>query len=330
MPKNKAVIKKHKARRKNNKKPLWRQPKDRSKAISITVHEQATFTSTILVEADELDGVEGLTHDLPLHVVKQEPQEPASRRRLKTIFDVDGGVDPLVGAPKDVQKNLDALALHLQKFPDDDDAFAKIHCYIHKYLLGLIFKKFTWVPGHDSNDLYQESLIAISKKAIPNFNPNKGMSFLNFAKMVINRHLITILNSAKKRKKDVPLNQAISLDHNPSSGDDDDENCILSNIISDNKITTLPYEDLAKRESFAKSLATLKTRLSPFESLVLDQYLQKLSYNEIAKNVSKATGIKYNAKAIDNGLLRLRRKCFDLLKECGANGENEIPIMFEN
>ena len=101
------------------------------------------------------------------------------------IFNIASVEDPLIGTPKEVRKELDVLALKMQRHPNNNDCFNKIHFYIHKYLLGLVFKKFSFIKGQDESDMYQESLIALFKKAIPKFNPNKGMSFLNFAKMCI-------------------------------------------------------------------------------------------------------------------------------------------------
>jgi len=201
----------------------------------------------------------------------------------------------------------------MQKHPNDNYCFDKIHFYIHKYLLGLVFKKFNFIKGQDENDMYQESLIALFKKAIPNFNPNKGMSFLNFAKMCITRHLITILHASKHRKKDIPMNTSISMDHAPTE-QDDHEMPPLSNIIADNNNKTLPYKKMSDKEIYNQTLDLLKNRLSTFEIIVLEEYLNEKSYREVAKNVSKRLSARCDAKSIDNGLLRIRKKAQELIK----------------
>jgi len=244
------------------------------------------------------------------------------KQQIKTIFDVNEIEDGLVGTPKEVREELDQLALHMQKHPRDNEAFLKIRAYIHKYLLGLVFKKFKYINGNDHTDIYQETLIAISKKAIPGFNPNKGMSFLNFAKMCITRHLITILHASKHRRKDMPMNKAISLDQCPI--ENEDGNCSLSNVITDEKHSAPPYKELLSNESFTKTLTELKKRLSPLEILVLEEYLKDLSYDEIARNVTKM-GMKCDSKTADNSLYRVRLKSARLLKELGEDG---APIMF--
>ena len=252
-------------------------------------------------------------------VVKVQKQNP-----IKNIYDVHEIEDPLIGTPKEVQIELDGLALYMQKHPEDDVAFARIHTYVHKYLLGLVFKKFSFVRGNDENDIYQEALIAISKKAIPNFNPFKGMSFLNFAKMCINRHLITILHASNHRRKDMPINQAISLDQHPI--DNDDGNCSLANVITDDKHSVPPYKEMANREAILRTLNSLRSRLSKFEIMALEQYLQDCSYKEAAQSITKSTGKRYKEKSVDNALLRIRKKAADILKEC--NAEELVPILF--
>ena len=256
--------------------------------------------------------------DLEVEEIEEKKSAP-----IKTMFDAKAIEDPLVGTPKEVQKELDGLALYMQKHPDDDVAFQKVEVYVHKYLLGLVFKKYSFVRGQDEKDMYQEALIAIFKKAIPNFNPHKGMSFLNFAKMCINRHLITILHASRNRRKDMPINQAISLDQCPMDGEDG--NCTLANIIADDKNSAPPYKELANKECYQRTLNTIRTHLSKFEIIVLDEYLNDHSYKEAARNITKKTGIRYNEKSVDNALLRIRKKAAEIISE---HDEEAIPLLF--
>ena len=229
-----------------------------------------------------------------------------------SFFDInDEADDQLIGTPKEVRKELDALALRMQKRPNNSD-FDKIHYYIHKYLLGLVFKKFNFIKGYDENDMYQESLIALSRKAIPKFNPNKGMSFLNFAKMCINRHLITILHASRNRKKDIPMNTAVSIDHSPVEHDDG-EMSPLSNVIADDNNKTLPYKKMVDKETFMHTFEAIQCKLSSFETVVLEEYLNEKSYREVAKGVTRRLSKRHNAKSIDNALLRIRKKAQEIV-----------------
>lgn len=215
--------------------------------------------------------------------------------------------------------HLDECALKLQKDPKDEDAFETIHSALHKYIVGQAFHRFI-IKGQDGKDLYQESLIVLWTKAIPSFDPTRGMSFWNFAKMCINRHLITILNSALNRKKDLPMNTAISLDE--VFGEEDDENGgTLYNLFDDG---TDFLKTLCKSQDQEKTLVTLRETLSPFESLVLHHYLEELSYRDIALDVSKTIGRRCNEKSIDNALLRIRRKASDLLEEKAK--DKDLPL----
>jgi RNA polymerase sporulation-specific sigma factor len=235
---------------------------------------------------------------------------------IGTIFDIQSPDDPLCGAPKDVQKQLDGMALYLQKNPHDEEIFLKIVAYIHKYLLGLVFKKFSFIRGYEGSDMYQEALIALSQKAIPKFKPNKNMSFLNFAKMCITRHLITILHASLNRKKDFPINKSISLNYNPVENNDGDENgsCTLSNIITDEAHTKTPYHETSEHESYSWTIMMIRSKLSEFENVVLDEYLKDKSYKEMAKSITRITGVRFNEKSIDNALLRIRKKALVVLK----------------
>ena len=201
----------------------------------------------------------------------------------------------------------------------------KIVSYMHKYILGLVFRKYNFVRGHDDKDIYQESLIALFRKAVPSFKKGRGMSFLNFAKMCINRHLITILNTSRHRRKDMPLNTSVSLDHAPSGMDDEDGSCSLSNIIPDNAPGCQPFFEMARSESFEKTLSALTSVLSEFEKAALMQYLQDRSYREVSKNLTKIMGRKCNERSVDNALLRIRKKAMTIRDELD---EDTLPLLF--
>ena len=77
---------------------------------------------------------------------------------------------PLVGTPKEVQSDLDNLAIKMQKKPEQDSIFDKIHLYMHGYLINVVLRKFPYIKGYQTVDIYQETLISLRFKAIPNFN----------------------------------------------------------------------------------------------------------------------------------------------------------------
>jgi len=236
------------------------------------------------------------------------------------LFKIPVVKDPLIGTPKEVQKELDNLAKQMQKDPDDNEIFDKIHLYMHSYLIHVVINKFPFIKGSQSVDIYQETLIALKFKAIPNFKKNKGMSFLNFAKMCIRRHLITLLHASRNRNKDKTINLAVSLDSTPNGEDSDGKNT-LANTIGDSKMChDKAYEN---SEAFFKTKKTLFKSLSEFERCVLEEYLANSSYKEIADNISKIFNECHNAKSIDNALLRIRKKATHIKK---YSKDEEIPI----
>lgn len=248
-----------------------------------------------------------------------------SRDLEQIMFKLPCVSEPLIGTPKQVRKELNGLAKKMQKSPKNDKIFDKIHLYMHGYLINIVLKKFPFIKGLQTADIYQETLIALRFKAIPGFKRGKGMSFLNFAKMCIRRHLITLLNISKNRKKDQSINQAISLDSSPNRQDDEHNKTTYANIIADNKITC--DKNLEINEAYEITKNTLFDSLSEFEQIVLNEYLSSSSYREISKNISSLSGKRCNTKSIDNALLRIRKKAIHLLK---YSKKEDLPIFLMN
>ena len=255
---------------------------------------------------------------------------PASHRECiaQIMFRVPLVSNPLMGTPKQVQKELDNMAKKIQSNTDNDpeneEIFKRIHLYMHGYLINVVLKKFPYIKGYQSVDIYQETLIALRFKAIPGFKKNKGMSFLNFAKLCIRRHLITKLNASINRGKDQAINQSISLDSHPIDSNSDNDSFSYANIIPDGIDSC--DKSVEHKESFEITRDTLFGELSPFEQITLEEYLSGCQYKEIAKRVSKRMNKRYNTKSIDNALLRIRKKAERLLK---IGKLEDIPLFIQ-
>lgn len=232
---------------------------------------------------------------------------------------------PLVGTPQQVKIELDNMALKIQRNPsskESDRLYDKIHLYMHGYLISVALKQFPYIRGMQTVDIYQESLIALRFKAIPNFQLNKGMSFLNFAKLCIRRHLITILNASKNRQKDQTINRSISLDTPVMSNNSDEESHnTLSNIVPDTNITV--DKQTEHREAVDVTKKMLMESLSDFEKQVLNEYLLNSSYRDIARNLTSKTEKRCKTKAVDNALLRIRKKAMTMLEN---EDKDKLPL----
>lgn len=244
--------------------------------------------------------------------------------------------EPLSGTPKEVQEELDQMACEIQIEPDSPKSeaqYEKILLYMHSYLINVVLKQFPYIRGMEHSDTYQEALIALRFKAIPGFRMGKGMSFLNFAKMCIRRHLITILNASKNRQRDQSINRAVSLDSEVTTNDNQPNNT-FANLIPDK--APLVDEVAEQKEALNVTKVALMNSLSDFEQMVLQEYLTSASYKEIAQNIAGRSGENYSMlpdedkerveKSVDNGLWRIRKKAAKLKEESGGE---DLPLFLK-
>lgn len=153
-----------------------------------------------------------------------------------------------------------------------------------------------FLMGAEKEDLLQVGMIGLWQ-SIMDYSPEKEISFLSFARICIERHVITAIKTAT-RQKQFPLNNAISLDYCVEEADSDFnlEEILVSDIELD------PEEMLLRREDARCLQASLKRLLSDFEWRVLRLYHLGKSYKEIASDLC------CNTKSVDNALGRIKRK----------------------
>lgn len=154
-----------------------------------------------------------------------------------------------------------------------------------------------FLMGAERDDLLQIGMVGLWE-AINDFRADRHTSFACFAKVCIQRQMISAVKAAT-RQKQVPLNSSISLEAAPG-GDDDDERS-LSEVLTaipqmdpETEVLGLEGERLLKN--------SLREHLSPFEWQVLSEYRTGKSYKEMA------TALGCKIKSIDNALSRIRRK----------------------
>lgn len=151
------------------------------------------------------------------------------------------------------------------------------------------------IAGADSEDILQEGMIGLYK-AIRDFDKTNGTYFHVFAKTCINRQIITAVRTAN-RKKHNPLNNYISLDVQGS-----DDGAYHQDILNKVEETKNPETLFLIKEQNENFRSMLKEILSEREMLILNLYLEKHTYAEIAEKV----GI--TDKGISSSIQRIKRK----------------------
>lgn len=153
-----------------------------------------------------------------------------------------------------------------------------------------------FLMGAEKEDLLQIGMIGLWQ-AIVDYRPEKDISFISFARICIERHVITAIKTATRRKQ-TPLNTSVSLEY--PSDDNDSEWNLADVLVSDNTVD--PEELVLKREDKARLEHMLRRMLSDFEYRVLTGYQVGKSYREIACELQCKT------KSVDNALARIKRK----------------------
>jgi RNA polymerase sporulation-specific sigma factor len=153
-----------------------------------------------------------------------------------------------------------------------------------------------FLVGAERDDLLQIGMIGLWE-AITDFKADRHTSFACFAKVCIQRQMISAIKAAT-RQKQAPLNSSVSLEA-PPSGDSDDR--ALSEMLT-SKPEVDPESIVLGKEGERLLQETLQQELSPFEWKVLSEYRTGKSYKEMADDLC------CKIKSIDNALSRIRRK----------------------
>ena len=153
-----------------------------------------------------------------------------------------------------------------------------------------------FLVGAEKDDLLQVGMIGLWQ-AVVDFRCDKAISFPAFAKVCIQRHIITAIKTATRQKQQ-PLNTSLSLE---SPSDDPLADWNLSDILTCDD--SLDPEELVLRSEDTRQLQfTLQQVLSEFEWRVLSGYQVGKSYREIADE------LRCKTKSVDNALARIKRK----------------------
>jgi RNA polymerase sporulation-specific sigma factor len=185
------------------------------------------------------------------------------------------------------------LVRRAQKYNDREATEYLLHKY--RNLVRAKVKSY-FLVGAERDDLLQIGMIGLWE-AITDFKADRHTSFACFAKVCIQRQMISAIKAAT-RQKQAPLNTSVSLEA-PPSGDDEDRS--LSEVLTA-KPEGDPETIVLGKEGERILQETLREELSPFEWEVLSEYRTGKSYKEMADDLN------CKIKSIDNALSRIRRK----------------------
>ena len=155
-----------------------------------------------------------------------------------------------------------------------------------------------FILGGDTEDLIQEGMIGLFK-AVRDYDCGRDASFYTFADLCISRQMYTAVQAAG-RKKHIPLNTAVSLYENMSSGEDDEESSLIDALSDKSEMN--PEEMVLDKERVQYLDEIIENELSSFEKQVLELHLTGMSYSQIAKVLQR------DEKSTDNALQRLKNK----------------------
>lgn len=170
----------------------------------------------------------------------------------------------------------------------------------YKFLVRRVARKLFLIGG-EPEDVIQEGMIGLFK-AIKDFNPEKEMSFHNFAEMCISRHIYSAI-TASNRKKHAPLKDYVSLS---KESNEEVWQQGFATAFGGFAGATNPEELVLDKEAKHMVEYEIERCLSPFEKQVLQMYLEGMGYVEIAGKLDKTP------KSIDNAIQRIRTKLHKL------------------
>src|SRR5687767_1791451 len=146
-----------------------------------------------------------------------------------------------------------------------EEQAAEFLLYKYRNLVRTKVKSY-FLVGAEKDDLLQVGMIGLWQ-AVVDFRCDKAISFPAFAKVCIQRHIITAIKTAT-RQKQMPLNTSLSLE-SPSEDPSADWN--LSDILTCDE--SLDPEEMVLRSEDTRHLHdTLQQVLSEFEWRVLSGY----------------------------------------------------------
>lgn len=137
------------------------------------------------------------------------------------------------------------------------------------------------------DDLVQEGFIGLMN-AVKGFDPDCNTAFSTFAKLCIERNIISAVRKTL-RKKQIPSSMLVFID------DDSYDKIAPAD-------TANPETAVLNKEAYDRLKEDIFSKLSKTELKVLQAYLSGSSYEQIAAKLN------LSVKAVDNAMQRIRKK----------------------
>lgn len=148
--------------------------------------------------------------------------------------------------------------------------------------------------GLELNDLIQEGMLGLNL-AMNSFDEEKDTSFYTYAKMCIERKIISQVVASRRLKHKV-LNDSLSLENT----DENNTDYVYDKSLTDNSYN--PEKILFNGENEKDLVKEVSDILTDFEAQVFELKINGFDYKEIAEILDK------DIKAIDNALQRIKVK----------------------
>ena len=158
-----------------------------------------------------------------------------------------------------------------------------------------------FLQGGDKDDLKQEGRLGLLY-AISDYEPEKNASFETFARLCIRRQILHAVERAN-RKKNLPLNEALSMDGIL----EELENGAFATGFREDRSS--PEEQLVAEETREEIQKKLLRELTQMERDVFLLMLQGYEYQTISEILNRPV------KSVDNAMQRIRKKARSVLEE---------------
>lgn len=179
----------------------------------------------------------------------------------------------------------------IQQAQGGDNTATEYLLYRYRNLVRKMVQPY-YLVGAEKEDLLQIGMIGLWE-AIIGFKPDKQVCFATFARVCIQRHVVSAVKSSM-RQQHVPLNHSLSFGYYADAGID------LGDVLPDEQMNI--EEQILALEEQVELEREIERRLSDFEQQVLLDYRAGKSYKEIAVSLS------CSCKAVDNALVRIKKK----------------------